>query len=55
MKEHEDRYVAVVERYTLDGANTIILMKSKHAYLIIVKVACIDGAIITVVKNIVLR
>jgi len=27
MKEHEDIYVAVVEKYTLDGANTHTLMK----------------------------
>jgi len=25
MKEHEDRYVAAVERHTLDGASTILL------------------------------
>jgi len=30
MKEHEDIYVAVVEKYTLDGATTYILMKHKH-------------------------
>jgi len=30
MKEHEDRYVAVVEKHTLDGANTITLMKHKR-------------------------
>jgi len=30
MKEHEDIYVAVVEKYTLDGANTHTLMKRKH-------------------------
>jgi len=30
MKEHEDRYVAVVEKHTLDGANTIICTKHKH-------------------------
>jgi len=27
MKEHEDRYVAVVEKHALDGANTITLIK----------------------------
>jgi len=26
MKEHEDIYVAVVEKYTLEGANTLTLM-----------------------------
>jgi len=30
MKEHEDRYVVVVEKHTLDSANTITLMKHKH-------------------------
>jgi len=30
MKEHEDIYVEVVERYMLDGANTFTLMKHKH-------------------------
>jgi len=31
MREHEDTYVAVVEKYTrtLDGANTFTLMKHK--------------------------
>jgi len=30
MKEQERAYVAVVETYTHDGANTFILMKYKH-------------------------
>jgi len=30
MKKHEDRYVAVVEKHTIHGANTITLMKHKH-------------------------
>jgi len=30
MKEHEDRYVEVEEKYKLDGANTFTLMKHKH-------------------------
>jgi len=30
MKEYEDIYVAVVEKYTLDGANIFTLMKHKH-------------------------
>jgi len=30
MKEHEDTYVAVVEKYTLDGINTFTLMKHMH-------------------------
>jgi len=30
MKEHENTYVAVVEKYMLDGANTFTLMKHKH-------------------------
>jgi len=29
MKEHEDIYVAVGEKYALDGANTFTLMKHK--------------------------
>jgi len=27
MKELEDKYVAVVQKHTLDGANTITMMK----------------------------
>jgi len=27
MKEHEDRYVAMIEKCTLDGANTFTSMK----------------------------
>jgi len=30
MKEHEDIYVAIVEKYTFDGAHTFTLMKHKH-------------------------
>jgi len=30
MKEHEDIYVALVEKYTLDGAHAFTLMKHKH-------------------------
>jgi len=30
MKEHEDIYVAVLEEYTLDGANAFTLMKHMH-------------------------
>jgi len=30
MKEHEDTYVAVVEKYTLDGVNTFTLMKQAY-------------------------
>jgi len=30
MREHENRYIAVVENRTLDGASTITLMKRKH-------------------------
>jgi len=30
MKEHQDRYVVVAEKCTLDGANTITLMKHNH-------------------------
>jgi len=30
MKEREDIYVAVVEKYRLDGANTFTFMKHKH-------------------------
>ena len=30
MKEHEDRYVEVEEKYKHDGANTFTLMKHKH-------------------------
>jgi len=30
MKEYENTYVAVVEKYTLDGANTFALLKQKH-------------------------
>jgi len=30
MNEDEHRYVVVVEKYTLDGANTFTLMKHKR-------------------------
>jgi len=30
MNEHEDTYVEVVEKYTLDGANRFTLMNHKH-------------------------
>jgi len=30
MIEHEDRYVAVLEKHTLNGTNVTILMKHKH-------------------------
>jgi len=30
MKEHEDAYVAVAEKYTLDRANAFTLKKHKH-------------------------
>jgi len=30
MNELEDIYVKVVEKYSLDGANTFTLMKHKH-------------------------
>jgi len=30
MKVHEDIFVEVIEKYTLDGANTFTLMKQKH-------------------------
>jgi len=30
MKEHDDIYVAIVKKCTLDGANTFTLMKHKH-------------------------
>ena len=33
MKEHEDRYVAAVEKHALDAANTMTLMKHKHRYV----------------------
>jgi len=45
MKEHEDRYVAVIEKHTLDGANTINLMKHKHRYVTLVKRTRTSGAI----------
>ena len=49
MKKHEDRHVAVVEKHTVDGANTITFTKHKHRYVVIAKVTYMDGAI-TVVK-----
>jgi len=30
MYEHEDTYVEVVEKYVLDGTNTLILIKHKN-------------------------
>jgi len=38
MNQCENRYVAVVEKHTLDGDNTITLMKHKHADVMQVKV-----------------
>jgi len=32
MKEHEDRFVTVVENQSLDGANTITLIQHKHKW-----------------------
>jgi len=49
MKEHEDGYVAVVEKHTLDGANTITLMKQKVSYLSLVKGTHMNGAISVIV------
>jgi len=37
MKGHEDRYVAVIEKHTLDGAHTITVMKHNHRYVTLVK------------------
>ena len=49
MKKHEDRYVAVVEKHTIHGANTITLMKHKHTQVVIAKVTHMDDNF-TVVK-----
>jgi len=35
MKEHEHRYVTVVDSHTLDAANTITLKKHKHGYVVL--------------------
>lgn len=40
--------MAVIEKYALDGTNTIALMKHKEIYVIVVKVARIDGTTIVV-------
>jgi len=29
MKEHKNRYVAVIKKYTISGANTIALMQHR--------------------------
>jgi len=49
MKEHEGKYVAVVEKHTLDGASTITSMKHKHTYVILAKVTRMDD-VTTVVR-----
>ena len=46
---HEDRYVAVVEKHVLDGANAIILMKRKPRYVLLVKSTSMDDTITVVV------
>jgi len=43
MKEHEQRYVAVAEKYMLNGVNTIILMKHKHRYATLTKNTHMNG------------
>jgi len=44
MKEHEDRYVALMEKHAHNVANTITSMKHKHRYVVILKSTQIDGA-----------
>jgi len=44
MKQHENKYVAVVERYMLDGPNTITLMKHKRRYVKLLKVTLTNDA-----------
>ena len=38
-KERKDRCVAVVDKHTLDDAKTITMMKSKHRYMVLVRMA----------------
>jgi len=39
------RYAAIIEKHTLNGVNTITLMKHKHRYVILVKsTSRTDGA-----------
>jgi len=44
MKEHGHRYVAVIEKHTLQGANTITLMKHKQKYVVLANSTRMDGA-----------
>jgi len=44
MKEHENRSVAVIEKHTFGGANTITLMKHKHRCAVRVKSIRLYGA-----------
>jgi len=43
LKEHKDTYVTVIEKHTLDGSNTITLMKHKYRYVTLVKSTRMDG------------
>ena len=45
MKEHEDIYVVVVEKHTLDDINALTFMEHKHIYVVLVKGTRVDDAI----------
>ena len=49
VKEQEDRYMAVAESHTLDGANTITLIIHNHRWVVLVKSLRMDGAITVVI------
>jgi len=36
MKGHKDRYAAVVEKYTLDGANTTAIFHDSTIFIVVI-------------------
>ena len=44
MKEHEHRYVEVIEKHALNGVNTVTSMKYKNMYVTLVKSTRMSGA-----------
>jgi len=47
MKQHED--IHVVEKYMLDGGETITLMKREHVYVMLVKITRVDEVIMIII------
>jgi len=49
MKEHDERYVAAVEKHTLNGASTTTLIKHKHSYAVLEKGKRMDSALMVLI------